>query len=397
MDKNQQEIVIVATKRTPIGSFLGALSPLSAPQIAAQAIEGMLETVSIPKAEIDGILLGCVLTAGIGQAPARQAGILANIPESVGATTVNKMCGSGMKTMMFAHDIIRAGTAKVMLAGGMESMSNAPYLLTKARTGYRMGHQTIYDHMMLDGLEDAYERGLSMGVFAEKCADKYGFTRQMQDEFAICSLERAQKAIKTGQFKAEIVPVKVPQKKETITISDDELPMKAQLDKIPTLKPAFKENGSVTAANSSGISDGAAVHLMMSTAEAQRRGLKPLAKILAHATHSQAPAWFTTAPVEAIRKVLAQLNWQVSDVDLFEVNEAFAVVTMAAMKDCDIPLDKINIHGGACALGHPIGASGARIVTTLIYALKEKGLKRGVAALCIGGGEATAMAIEICV
>lgn len=395
MENNKNVIAIVATKRTPIGQFLGGLSPLSAPHLAAQAIEGMLNTVNIGKEEIDEIILGCVLPAGIGQAPARQAGIFAKIPESVGATTINKVCGSGMKAIMLAHDIIRAGQANIILAGGMESMSNAPYLLTKARTGYRMGHQTMYDHMILDGLEDAYEKGLSMGVFAEKCAEKYGFTREMQDAFSIHSLERAQKAIKAGQFKAEIIPVKVQLKKETIIVSDDECPLKAQIDKIPLLKPAFKENGSVTAANSSGISDGAAVHLLMTMAEAERRQLKPLAKILAHATHSQEPAWFTIAPVQAIQKVLNQLNWQISDVDLFEINEAFAVVTMAAMKDCDIPADKINIHGGACALGHPIGATGARIVTTLIYALKEKGLKRGIAALCIGGGEATALAIEL--
>lgn len=390
------QIAIVATKRTPIGQFLGGLSTVSAPHLAAQAIESMMAETTLTTKDIEGILLGCVLTAGIGQAPARQAGIFANIPNTVGASTINKMCGSGMKAMMLAHDVMVAGTTKVMLAGGMESMSNAPYLLTKARTGYRMGQQPMYDHMMLDGLEDAYERGLSMGVFGEKCAEKYGFTREMQDAFAIRSLERAQKAIKAGQFKSEIAPVSVQLKKETITVSDDELPLNAKIDKIPTLKPVFKKDGTVTAANSSGISDGAAVHLMMTMEEAERRQVKPLAKIMGHYTHAQEPEWFTTAPVQAIRKLLDKLSWQVSDVDLFEVNEAFAVVTMAAIKELDIPEDKINIHGGACALGHPIGASGARIMTTLIYALKERGLKRGVAALCIGGGEATAMAIEIC-
>lgn len=391
-----EQITIVATKRSPIGQFLGSLSPLSAPHITAQTIEGMFKDVQLDKKDIEGIILGCVLQAGIGQAPARQAGLFANIPPTVGATTLNKMCGSGMKAMMLAHDVMIAGTTNIMLAGGMESMSNAPYLLTQARTGYRMGQQTMYDHMMLDGLEDAYERGLSMGVFGEKCADKYKFTREMQDEFAIRSLERAQKAIKTGQFKTEIVPISVQLKKETITVSDDELPLNAKIDKIPQLRPAFKKDGTVTAANSSGISDGAAVHIMMTASEAKRRGLKPIANIMGHMTHSQEPEWFTTAPVKAIQKLLDKLSWQVSDVDLFEVNEAFAVVTMAAMKELDIPADKVNIHGGACALGHPIGASGARIVTTLIYALKERGLKRGIAALCIGGGEGTAMAIELC-
>ncbi|MFI4937230.1 MAG: acetyl-CoA C-acyltransferase [Candidatus Berkiellales bacterium] len=394
MNQAHDPVVIVATKRTPIGQYLGAFTNVTAPQLASVAIQATLEQAKIKPAEIDEVLLGCVLPAGIGQAPARQASIGAGIPNTIGCTTINKMCGSGMKAIMLGHDLLLANNGRVILAGGMESMSNAPYLLTKARNGYRMGHGTIYDHMFLDGLEDAYDKGKLMGVFAERCAEKYHFSRQEQDEFALTSLTRAQEAI-NDQFKAEIAPVIVKAKNEDITVDKDELPQKANPEKITKLKPAFKENGTVTAANSSAISDGAAVHILMRRSEADKRKLTPLATIIGHATVAQDPAWFTTAPIYAIQKLLEKVNWGVNDVDLFEINEAFAVVTLAAMKELSLPLSKVNIHGGACALGHPIGASGARIVTTLIYALKQKGLHRGVAALCIGGGEATAMAIEV--
>lgn len=395
MNQKQNPVVIVATKRTPIGQFLGSLASLSAPQLTAFAIKNVLSQISISPDEIDEVLMGCVLTAGIGQAPARQASLLGGIPNTVGCTTINKMCGSGMKAIMLAHDLLLADSAKIVLAGGMESMSNAPYLSLKARTGYRIGHQTLYDHMFLDGLEDAYDKGRLMGYFAEECAKKYDFTREMQDEFALHSLKRAQKAISAKLFQAEIAPVFITDKSGTHQIVDDELPQKAKPEKIPLLKPAFTENGTVTAANSSAISDGSAVHILMREKEAQNRNLTPVATILGHATTAQAPAWFTTAPIVAIQKVLYKLNWNVEDVDLFEINEAFAVVTMAAIKALTLPPEKVNIHGGACALGHPIGASGARIVTSLIYALKARGLKRGIAALCIGGGEATALAIEV--
>ncbi|MBI2792673.1 MAG: acetyl-CoA C-acyltransferase [Gammaproteobacteria bacterium] len=393
--EQKDKVVIVATKRTPIGQYQGCFASLSAPHLASIAIQAALKEVAVAPDDIGEVLMGCVLSAGIGQAPARQSALMADIPQHVGATTINKMCGSGMKAMMIGVDSLFARNHKIILAGGMESMTNAPYLLLKARQGYRMGHGTMYDHMFLDGLEDAYEKGALMGVFAEICATDYHFSRQAQDDFALTSLKRAQHAIAQKLFMQEIAPVTIQSKTGEIIVVDDELPGKAQPDKIPKLKPAFKENGTVTAANSSGISDGAAVHLLMLASEASKRNITPLATICAHATHAQAPNLFTTAPIQAIQKVLQQVGWQVKDVDLFEVNEAFAVVTLAAMKDLNIPHEKMNIYGGACALGHPIGASGARIVTTLINALKSKGLKRGVAALCIGGGEATAMAIEI--
>lgn len=388
-------IVIVATKRTPIGQFQGAFTTMTAPQLASVAIASALSESKVAPHDVDEVILGCVLPAGIGQAPARQATLGAKLPTSVMATTVNKVCGSGMKAMMIAHDALLANTSKVVIAGGMESMTNSPYLLSKARAGFRMGHGIVSDSMLLDGLEDAYDKGKLMGVFAEMCAEKYNFTREVQDEFALTSLKRAKEAIAKGSFKAEICPVEITTKTEKMVVADDELPGKARPEKIPQLKPAFKENGTVTAANSSGISDGACAHVMMRLSEAKKRNLPVLATIRAHASAAQEPAWFTTTPVLAIKKVLERANWKISDVDLFEINEAFAVVTLAAIKELSLSADKVNIHGGACALGHPIGASGARIVNTLIYALKERGLKRGIASLCIGGGEATAMAIEV--
>jgi len=388
-------VVIVGAARTPMGGFQGELSPLSASELGAVAIKAAVERAGIKPEDVQEVIMGNVLPAGQGQAPARQAAIKAGLPLGVGATTVNKMCGSAMKATMLAHDLIAAGTNEIMVAGGMESMSNAPYLMPKARGGYRMGHQTVQDHMFLDGLEDAYDKGRLMGTFAEDCAQKYEFTREAQDGFALVSLERALEANNDGTFAWEIAPVTVPGKKGDTVIDKDEQPAKASPEKIPNLKPAFRKDGTVTAANSSSISDGAAALVLMPRSVAEKRGLKPLARIVAHATHAQEPAWFSTAPVAAIDKVLAKAGWTVSDVDLFEVNEAFAVVTMAAMKDLEIPHEKINVHGGACALGHPIGASGARILVTLIGALRKHGGKRGVAALCIGGGEATAVAIEL--
>ncbi|MFO1257649.1 MAG: acetyl-CoA C-acyltransferase [Gammaproteobacteria bacterium] len=388
-------IVIVSTKRTPIGDFLGAISALTAAELGSAVIAETLKAVDFPNNQIDEVILGCVLPAGQGQAPARQATLKAGLPDHTPCTTINKMCGSGMKAMMFAHDLLLSGQSNIIIAGGMESMSNAPYLLPRARTGYRMGHQTAQDHMFLDGLEDAYDKGKLMGVFAEQTAERFHLSREAQDQFALASLDRAQKAIKNKWFMSEITPLQVTQNKEIHIINDDQLPLKARPDKIPTLKPAFQKDGTVTAANSSAISDGAAVHLMMRRSEADKRGLKPLATIKAHATHAQKPAEFTIAPIGAIEKVLAKSKWQKSDVDLFEINEAFAVVTLAALKQLELPHEIVNIYGGACALGHPIGASGARIVTTLIHALKQKGLRRGIAALCIGGGEATALAIEV--
>lgn len=388
-------IVIVSTKRTPIGDFLGAFSSLTAAELGSAVIAETLKAVDFSNGQIDEVIMGCVLPAGQGQAPARQATLKAGLPDHTPCTTINKMCGSGMKAMMFAHDLLLSGQSNVIMAGGMENMSNAPYLLPRARTGYRMGHQTVQDHMFLDGLEDAYDKGKLMGVFAEQTAERFHLSREAQDEFALISLDRAQKAIKNKWFINEITPIQVTQNKEVILISDDQLPLKARPDKIPTLKPAFQKDGTVTAANSSAISDGAAVHLMMRRSEADKRGLKPLATIKAHATHAQKPSEFTIAPIGAIEKVLAKSQWQKNDVDLFEINEAFAVVTLAAVKQLELSHDIVNIYGGACALGHPIGASGARIVTTLIHALKQKGLRRGVAALCIGGGEATALAIEV--
>ncbi|HIG0326285.1 TPA: acetyl-CoA C-acyltransferase [Legionella pneumophila] len=389
------DVVIVAAKRTPMGAMLGNLSALSSPELGAVAHMAALSQSGIAPAEIDEVISGCVLQAGIGQAPARQAAIKAGIPNSTGATTINKMCGSGMKAVMLAHDLIKAGTANVVLASGMESMSNAPYLLSKARAGYRLGHGELKDHMFLDGLEDAYDKGQLMGCFAETTAKHFNFSREQQDEFALRSMTRALKAIESGAFQDEIAPVTLTTRKGDITIQVDEGPDAAKLGKIPQLKPAFQADGTVTAANSSSISDGAASLILMSAANAEKRGIKPLAKIIAHASHSQAPQWFTTAPVDAIRKVMNKASWKQDDVDLFEINEAFAVVAMAAITQLELNPEQVNIHGGACALGHPIGASGARILVTLMHALKHQGKKRGVASLCIGGGEATAMAIEL--
>jgi acetyl-CoA C-acetyltransferase len=388
-------IVIVGLARTPMGAFQGELSSLTAPQLGAAAIKAAIERAGIAPADVDEAIMGCVLPAGQGQAPARQAVLGAGLPLSVGCTTVNKMCGSAMKAAMLAHDLLAAGTNQVMVAGGMESMTNAPYLLPKARAGLRMGHGVVQDHMFLDGLEDAYAKGRLMGTFAEECADSFHFTREEQDAFAIASLERAKRANEDGTFDWEIAPVTVAGRKGDTVIARDEQPFKAAIDKIPTLKPAFRKDGTVTAANSSSISDGAAALVMMRRSVAERRGLKPLAVVVAHSTHAQEPGLFTTAPVGAIRKLYDKTGWSSKDVDLFEVNEAFAVVTMAAMREHGIPHDRINIHGGACALGHPIGASGARILVTLIGALRKTGKRRGVASLCIGGGEATAMGIEL--
>jgi acetyl-CoA C-acetyltransferase len=387
-------IVIAGCARTPIGGFQGDFKDLSAPELGAVAIRAAVERAGVPGESIQEVFFGCVLPAGLGQAPARQAALGAGLPQSTGATTINKVCGSGMKAVMLAHDLIRVGSMEIAVAGGMESMSNAPYLLDRARSGYRLGHQRVFDHMFLDGLEDAYEKGRLMGTFAENCAQMYSFTREEQDAFALRSLTRAQKAIADGSFAAEIVPVTVKSGKTERQVEQDELPLKARPEKIPTLKPAFEENGTVTAANSSSISDGAAALVLMRRSEAERRGVEPLATIAGHATHAQAPALFTTAPVGAIRSLAERTGWALGAVDLFEINEAFAVVPMAAMRDLQIPAGIVNVHGGACALGHPIGASGARILVTLLAALKKHGLKRGIAALCIGGGEATAVAIE---
>lgn len=389
------KIVIVNAKRTAIGSFQGNLSSIKATNLGSEVIKKNLKDLSIDPSDIDETIMGCVLPAGLGQAPARQAAIEAGIPPESGATTINKMCGSGMKAIMFGHDSIIAGHNNIVIAGGLENMSNTPYVLPKARNGLRMGHHQIKDHMFLDGLEDAYDEGKLMGSFAEDTAEHYQFTREQQDNFSITSLERAKQANENGTFDVEIVPVKVLNKKSEIIINKDEQPFKANIAKIPTLKAAFRKNGTVTAANSSSISDGASSVVLMKESEANRRGLQPLARIVTHSTNSQEPKWFTTAPIGAIEKVLSKAGWNKSDVDLYEVNEAFAVVPMAVMKDLGIPHDIMNIFGGACALGHPVGASGSRIVTTLINALNKKGLKKGVASLCIGGGEATALALEI--
>ncbi len=389
-------IVIVGAARTPMGGLSGDFASLAAGDLGAVAIRAAVERAGVAAEDVQEVIMGNVLPAGQGQAPARQAAIKAGLPLSAGCTTVNKMCGSAMKAAMLAHDLLVAGSSDVVVAGGMESMSNAPYLLPRARQGLRMGHATLYDHMFLDGLEDAYDKGRLMGVFAEQCADKYGFTREAQDAFALVSLSRALAANNDGTFAWEIAPVTVAGKKSDVVIAGDEQPAKASPDKIPTLKPAFRKDGTVTAANASSISDGAAALLLMRRSTAERRGLKPLATIIAHATHAQEPGWFTTAPVAAIRKLYQATGWTTGEVDLFEINEAFAVVTMAAMHDLAIPHDKVNVHGGACALGHPIGASGARILVTLLGALRKHGARRGVASLCIGGGEATAMGIELC-
>ncbi len=388
-------IVIVGTARTPMGGLQGDFASLTAAELGATAIRAALARAGIPANHVDELLFGCVLSAGQGQAPARQASRGAGLPDAVGCTTVNKMCGSGMKAAMLAHDILAMGSQRVMIAGGMESMTNAPYLLEKARTGYRLGHNKLLDHMFLDGLEDAYEPGRLMGSFAEDSAQTYGFNREQQDEFALASLTRALRANQDGSFANEIAPVTITGRLGEIIITNDEQPAKARPDKIPALKPAFRAGGTVTAANSSSISDGAAALVMMRHAEAEQRGLKPMAVIHGHATFAQQPALFTTAPVGAINNVLARVGWRKDQVDLWEINEAFAVVAMIAMRELDLPHDKVNVHGGACALGHPIGASGARIIVTLIAALQKYGLKRGVAAVCIGGGEATAMALEI--
>jgi acetyl-CoA C-acetyltransferase len=388
-------IVIVGAARTPIGGLQGDFASLAASDLGAVAIKAAVERAGVGPAEVDEVIFGNCLMAGQGQAPARQASLKAGLPLSTNCTTLSKMCGSAMKATMLGHDAIIAGSADIIVAGGMESMTNAPYLLPKARSGMRMGHGTIIDHMFFDGLEDAYDRGTLMGVFAEQCADKFHFSREAQDEFALRSLSRALAANNDGSFAWEIAPVTVSGRKGDVVIDKDEQPAKASPDKVPGLKPAFRKDGTVTAANSSSISDGAAALVLMRRSLAERKGLKPLAVILDHATHAQEPGWFTTAPVGAMRKLYAKVGWKPEDVDLYEINEAFAVVTMAAMHEHGLPADKVNIHGGACALGHPIGASGARIVVTLLGALRKLGKKRGMASLCIGGGEATALAIEL--
>ena len=388
-------VVIAAAARTPMGGFQGDLKGFAAPELGAAAIRAAVERAKLKPEDIQEAIMGCVLPAGQGQAPARQAALGAGLPISTGCTTVNKMCGSGMKAAMLAHDGLLAGSVEVIVAGGMESMTNAPYLLPKARGGLRMGHGQVLDHMFYDGLEDAYDKGRLMGTFAEECAQSFSFSREAQDNFAIASLQRAQKANKDGSFAWEITPIAMKAGKDQKFMEMDEQPFKANLDKIPQLKPAFRKDGSVTAANSSSISDGAAALVLMRRSVAEKRGLAPLATIVGHATHAQQPALFTTAPVGAIRKLFEKTGWSAGQVDLYEINEAFAVVTMAAMKEHGLPHEKVNVHGGACALGHPIGASGARILVTLIGALRKHGGKRGVASLCIGGGEATAMAIEL--
>jgi acetyl-CoA C-acetyltransferase len=387
-------VVIVAAKRTPIGAFQGVLSGASAPQLGATAIAGAIKDSGVDSADVDQVLMGCVLSAGLGQAPARQAAIGANVPMGAATTTVNKMCGSAMATIMLGHDLLKAGSASVVVAGGLESMSNAPYLLPKARKGYRMGHQEVIDHMFYDGLQDPWQ-GMMMGHFADATAEKYGFSREEQDQFAIESVRRAQAAVAAGTFDAEISPVTIKGRKGDVVVASDETPGAVSIDKIPSLRPAFNKDGTVTAATSSSISDGAAATVMMTASEAERRGLEPIATLVGHSSFAQEPAWFTTAPVAAIKNLQTRLGWSPDNVDLYEVNEAFAVVTMAAMHDVGIEHDKINVNGGAVALGHPIGATGARITTTLLYALKERGLKRGIASLCIGGGEAVAVGLEL--
>ena len=388
-------IVIVSAARTPMGSFQGDFANLAAHDLGGAAIKAAVERAGIAPELVTEVLFGNCLMAGQGQAPARQAAFKGGLPKSAGAVTLSKMCGSGMRAAMFAHDMLVAGTHDVLVAGGMESMTGAPYLLQKGRGGYRMGHDRVFDHMMLDGLEDAYEPGRSMGTFGEDCAAKYGFTREQQDKFAQTSVQRAQDAIKSGAFKDEITPVTVKDRKGERVVDTDEGPGKINIDKIPTLKPAFKKDGTVTAAASSSINDGAAAMVLMRESTAKKLGCKPLARIVAHATHAQEPEWFSTAPIGASEKVLAKAGWKTDDVDLWEINEAFAVVPMALMHDMKVPHDKVNVNGGACALGHPIGASGARIMVTLIHALKSRGLKKGIATLCIGGGEATAVALEM--
>lgn len=393
MTIEQNQVVIASFARTPIGNFQGCLSPLSATELGSIVIKGVLSRAELPGSSVDEVLMGCVLPAGLGQAPARRAALDAGLPESVGCTTINKMCGSGMQAIMLGHDMIKAGSADIVVAGGMESMSNAPYLLPKARKGLRIGHGEIQDHMFVDGLEDPHDKRL-MGCYAEDCAEKYDLSRQSQDNFAQDSLRRAKQAIVEGCFVKEIEPVNVRKAKEPYEVTQDEQPQLANIEKIPKLRPAFKPDGTVTAANSSSISDGAAAVLLMTQSTAEKLSVRPVAKILAHKTYAAEPSWFTTAPVYAIKNLMTKMDMQTSDFDLFEINEAFAVVTLAAIKELDLPVDRVNIHGGACALGHPIGASGARIVATLLSALDHHGLKRGLASLCIGGGEATALAIE---
>ncbi|KAA5606940.1 acetyl-CoA C-acyltransferase [Roseospira marina] len=393
---HRDPVVIVGAVRTPLGGFQGELAIVTVPALGAHAIGAALDRAGVPADAVDGVLMGCVLNAGLGQAPARQAAHAAGLPWSVGCTTISKVCGSAMRAAMLGHDEIIAGSADVIVAGGMESMSNAPYLLDKARGGYRLGHGQVRDHMFLDGLEDAYDPGRLMGTFAEDCADQYGFSRADQDAFAIGSLERAQTATADGVFAAEIAPLTVSSGKAgTTTVYTDQTPRLARPEKIPTLKPAFRADGTVTAANSSSISDGAAALVLTRASVAEAQGWTPLARIVGHATHAREPHWFTTAPIGAVETLLARVGWSVSDVDLWEVNEAFAVVAMAAQRDLGIPYDRLNVHGGACALGHPIGASGARIIVTLLNALRVHGQRRGVATLCIGGGEATALAVEM--
>lgn len=387
-------VVIVSAARTPMGGFMGDFKSLAAPELGAVAIRAAVERAGLKPEEVQEVIMGNVLTAGQGQAPARQAALGAGMPPAVGCMTINKVCGSGMKAAMLAHDQLTLGAHEVMVAGGMESMSNAPYLLPKARAGLRLGHGEVKDHMFLDGLEDAYDRGRLMGTFAEDCAAKYRFSREAQDRYAITSLTRAQDAIKSGSFEKEVVPVKLAGGKIEGVVRIDEQPLKANPDKIPQLKPAFRKDGTVTAANSSSISDGAAAMVLMRRSTADRRGIAPLARIVACSSHSQEPQWFTTAPVGAVRKLFELTGWDAKTTDLFEINEAFAVVAMAAMHDLGLPHDKVNVHGGACALGHPLGASGARIMVTLLAALEKYRLRRGIAALCIGGGEATAIALE---
>jgi len=391
----QDPVVIVSYARTPIGNLLGELKDFSGHELGTIAIKAAIERAKLPSNDIHEVIMGCVLPAGQGQAPARQAAIHAGVPYSTPCTTINKVCGSGMKAVMLLHDILLTGNADVTIGGGMESMTNAPYLLLKGRQGYRFGKSELYDHMALDGLEDAYDKGQAMGVYAEECAKKYGITRQQQDDFAISSFERAIKATKDGAFTAEIVPIKLQTKKGEVIISTDERPLSVPFQNMPALKAAFVKDGTVTAGNSSSIADGAAALVLMRQSEAQKRGLIPIAKIIAHSGSAKAPAEFTTAPIDATDKLLKKLNWKVSDVDLFEINEAFAVVALAFMHDLKISHDKINIHGGGVALGHPIGATGARIIVTLLSALKQTNKKRGIATLCIGGGEATAIAVEM--
>lgn len=392
---DQNSIVIVSFARTPLGNLLGELKDFSAHQLGSHVLKAVVERANVAPSDVHEVIMGCVLPAGQGQAPARQASIHAGIPSSTPCTTINKVCGSGMKAVMFAHDMLLAGTGDIFAVGGMESMTNAPYLLLKARQGYRLGHQTVYDHMMLDGLEDAYDKGKAMGYFADQCAKKYGFTRSQQDDFAISSFERAQYAIRNKAFVSEIEPLVIQTKQGEQIIETDEHPFSVNPEKIPKLNPVFVKDGTVTAGNASSIADGAAALMIMRYDEAVKRGKKPIARIVSHASAAKSPSEFTTAPIDATRQLMKKLQWEVNQVDLFEVNEAFAVVALAFMQDLNIPREKVNIHGGACALGHPIGASGARILVTLLSALQQNNWKHGIATLCIGGGEATAIAIEM--